>query len=90
MIDKLFESQVMSRLMLIVNKCCTYNAHYFLCVISTMAQTEKCGRNKLQFAKPFIRFVWIGMTTNIDNGNRNDISYNHPYDRGQEYELITE
>src|ERR1700712_4054534 len=72
--------------MLVVTKSCSNNPHYFLRVISTMAQTEKCGRNKLQFAKPFICPVWIGVTTNIDNGNRNNIAYNHTNDRSQEYE----
>ena len=60
MIYKLFESNIMTRLMLIENKGCADNTHYFLRVISTMTQTEKRRRNQLQSAEPFIRPVWIG------------------------------
>ena len=61
----------MALLMFIINHGCTNNAHYFLCIISSMTQTEKCRRNQLQSAEPFVGFIWICLSTNIYDGNRN-------------------
>src|SRR4029079_11085967 len=59
LIHKLSKIYVVPVQMTIIYHCCAYDAHYLLCVVASMSQTEQSRGYQLQPAEPFVSLIRI-------------------------------